>query len=157
MAEPTHPSDVIAAFLDSTGLAWTALPNDRFVTQLKGEHKLTIPVGLAIIGDELHLESFFMRRPQEDKERFADLLMRRNMRAPGVHYAFDADGDVHLVGRLPLAAVTMENLDRLFGALLVEADGTFDAAIAIGFASYLANDMAWRANAATETRAEKQS
>ena len=52
----------------------------------------------------------------------------------GVAFALDAVGDVYLVGRLPLDAVTADELDRLLGCVLEYADGTFDTLLELGFA-----------------------
>jgi len=90
-------------------------------------------------------ESFFMRRPQENKDAFYELLLRRNARAYGVHFAVDAEGDVFLVGARAAAGLDIDELDRIVGSILIEADGLFNAAISIGFKSYLEADMAWRA------------
>jgi hypothetical protein len=95
--------------------------------------------------DRVIFESFFMRRPQENRGDFYELLLRRNMRAYGVHFAVDAQGDVFLVGARAAAGLDENELDRIIGSLLIEADGLFDAAISIGFKTYLEADMAWRA------------
>jgi hypothetical protein len=89
-----------------------------------------------------------MRRPQENADRFYELLLRRNARAYGVHFAVDADGDVYLAGRRAAAGLDEDEMDRIVGSILIEADGLFDAAIEVGFASYLEADRAWRARAA---------
>ena len=59
-------------------------------------------------------------------------LLQRNARLPGIAFAVDGDGDVYLVGRLPLDAVTPQ-LDALLGALLETADGSFDTLLTMGF------------------------
>lgn len=135
----------IDAFLDRIGVPFKRLDGDRWAVQLAGERKLTIPVMLAITGERLAIECFFMRRPQENLPQFYELLLRRNRRAYGVAFALDAVGDVYLVGQRAIEGLTEDDLDRIFGSILIEADGLFDAAIAIGFESYLAADMAWRA------------
>ena len=111
---------------------------------LRGERKLTIPVALTIRGDVLHIESFFMRRPQENLDRFYEMLLRRNARSFTVAFALDGVGDVYLVGQRGAAGLTEDEMDRILGAVMIEADGSFDAAIEIGFASYLAADRRWR-------------
>jgi hypothetical protein len=62
----------------------------------------------------------------------------------GVHFALDSVGDVYLVGRLPLDAITTGEVDRLLGCVLSYADDTFDQALMIGFASAIRKEYAWR-------------
>ena len=142
---------ILEGFLDRSDIPFERVASDRWVVQLSGERKLTIPIGVRFTGDRLEMESFFMRRPQENLAAFYELLLRRNRSAYGVAFALDADGDVFLVCKRPASAVDDDELDRLFGAFLVEADGLFNAAIAIGFESYLAADMRWRAAARNDT------
>jgi hypothetical protein len=86
-----------------------------------------------------------MRRPHESQADFYAMLLRANMRTYGVRFAIDDAGDVFLVGRVPIEGVTDAELDRLLGAVLTHADEMFMPALQVGFASYLARDMAWRA------------
>ena len=62
----------------------------------------------------------------------------------GVAFALDRGGDVYLVGRLPLAAVTPDEIDRLLGAVLTYADDNFDAMLEIGFGRSIRREWAWR-------------
>jgi hypothetical protein len=60
-------------------------------------------------------------------------LLERNTRSYVVSYALDTLGDVFLVGRIPLHAVTPEELDRLLGARTLE-DETAEALEAVEMA-----------------------
>ena len=62
----------------------------------------------------------------------------------GVHFALDKIGDVYLTGRLPLAAVTEDEIDRLLGCVLTYSDEAFDEALMIGFGSAIRREWAWR-------------
>ena len=62
----------------------------------------------------------------------------------GVHFALDPVGDVYLVGRLPLAVISSEEIDRLLGCVLSYSDENFDNALMIGFASSIRKEYAWR-------------
>lgn len=112
--------------------------------QMSGERKLTIGVHVTPVAEGLRFESFFMRKPMQDADRFYAMLLGRNHRGRGIAFSVDVAGDVFLVAHLPSAAVTPEELDRIAGAFLVESDGMFEAAMRIGFAEYLEADMAWR-------------
>jgi len=92
----------------------------------------------------LQVEAFFCRKPDENHARFYRFLLERNGRMYGVHFALDPVGDVYLAGRLPLASVSMEEIDRLLGCVLSYADDNFDTALELGFASSIRREWAWR-------------
>src|ERR1700760_4316608 len=93
----------------------------------------------------LHVEAFFCRKPDENHAQFYRFLLERNGRTYGVHFAVDQVGDVYLVGRLPLAAISAAEVDRILGCVLSYADENFDAALELGFASAIRREWAWRA------------
>ena len=141
-------AEAVRAFLERAGIPFKEAGQGRWAAQMRGERKLTIPVLITVSADRIAFESFFMRRPQENADRFYELLLRRNMRAYGVHFSLDGDGDVYLVGARALEGLSEDELDRIMGAILIESDGLFEAAIKIGFATYLEADLAWRAKGA---------
>ena len=49
-----------------------------------------------------------------------------------------------LVGRLPLAAVSADEIDRVLGCVLTYSDENFNRALSIGFASSIRKEWAWR-------------
>jgi hypothetical protein len=136
---------VVEEFLRDRDIAFTRSGDGAWALSLAGEHKHTIPVGLALSDDGLRAESFFMRAPQENAEEVYRLLLARNARGRRAFFAIDALGDIYLVGFCPKAAVTADELDHVLGEILTTADTMFSAVIERGFATYLANDMAWRA------------
>jgi hypothetical protein len=112
---------------------------------LAGERKRTIPVHLELGAHTLTIQSFFVRAPDENAEAFYAYLLRRNLRTYTLRFAVHPDGDVLLVGVLPLPAVTVGELDRTMGQLLIAADEAFDHALRTGFGSYIEREQAWRA------------
>ncbi len=116
----------------------------ELVVVLPGEQKLRTACSL-IAGDwDLSLSAFVIRHPDENHERFYRHLLRRNLRIRGIAYAIDGDGDVFVVGRLPLAAVDDAQLDALFGAVLGAADSVFNDLLALGFLTSMKREWAWR-------------
>ena len=81
---------------------------------------------LEVGGHHLAAQAFVCRNPDEGHERVYRWLLERNLRAYGTAYAVDRLGDIYLAGRVPLAAVTEDELDRLLGALLASADDSFN-------------------------------
>jgi len=62
----------------------------------------------------------------------------------GVHFAVDGAGDVYLTARLPLAAISEEEIDRLLGCVLAYSDEAFNEALKIGFGTAIRREWAWR-------------
>jgi hypothetical protein len=118
--------------------------DQRWMVMLHGEHKRTVGVTISIGDHTLIVQSFFMRAPDEDAAGVYALLLRRNLRSYTLRFALHPDGDVLLVGVIPLEAVTDDELDRVLGQLLAVADETFNEALRLGFADYIAREQEWR-------------
>jgi hypothetical protein len=56
----------------------------------------------------------------------------------------DHNGDIYLDGRIPLSAVTPEEIDRLLGSVLTYADESFNTILELGFASSIRKEWEWR-------------
>ncbi|BBA99216.1 hypothetical protein RVR_5744 [Actinacidiphila reveromycinica] len=133
-------------------LPWESPRAGTYVTQLPGTRKLSTTTQLIVGEHTLSLNAFVIRHPDENHDAFHRWLLERNLRTYGVAYAVDRLGDVYLTGRLPLAAVTPEEVDRLLGAVLENADGPFNALLEIGFASAIRKEYAWRVSRGESTR-----
>lgn len=138
------PADTIRSALDEGGLDYTSPGEGQFFVRLPGTHKLATNCWLVVGAHALLVEAFVCRRPDENHEEFSRFLLRRNARMYAVAFSLDAAGDVYLVGRLPLHAVTADEVDRLLGSVLQYADDTFDRLLEIGFASSIRREWAWR-------------
>lgn len=138
--------DVIEGwFAEQPDLRVERLGEQAWFTVLAGEHKRTIPVALRLTDRDLVVESFFMAAPDENQAEVYAYLLRRNLRTYTFRFALAGNGDVLLVGLLPRAAVTGDELDRMLGQLLLAADESYDHALRAGFASYIDREQAWRA------------
>jgi hypothetical protein len=124
----------------------------EIVAVLPGEHKLRTTVSLLVGDHSLSASAFVIRHPDENADAVHRWLLRRNARLQGVAYAVDEDGDVYLVGRLPLVGVTPETLDGLLGTLLETADSSFDALLAMGFLTAMRREWDWRVSRGESTR-----
>jgi Putative bacterial sensory transduction regulator len=130
--------------LAELGLAAESPQPGSYLVRLEGQRKLATMTWLIVGAHSLHVEAFFCRQPDENQAGFYRFLLERNGRMYGVHFAVDAAGDVYLVGRLPLASVSSEEIDRVLGCVLSYSDETFNPALAIGFASSIRREWAWR-------------
>ena len=138
------PADTIRAALEEAGLTYSSPGDGQFFVTLPGTHKLATNCWLVVGAHALLVEAFVCRRPDENAEEFLRFLLRRNARTYGVSFSVDAAGDVYLVGRLPLHAVTPGEVDRLLGCVLQYADESFDTLLEIGFASSIQREWEWR-------------
>ncbi len=138
-------SAVIEAALDGLGLGYENPRPGAYLVRLAGQHKLATMAWLVAGEHSLHVEAFFCRQPDENHARFYRFLLERGARMYGVHFALDPLGDVYLVGRVPLASVTADEIDRLLGCVLSYSDDNFDAALELGFASSIRREWVWRA------------
>ena len=125
-------------------LAVEATGETSYAVTLPGTHKLKTICNLIVGEHALRVEAFVMRQPDEHREQLWAWLLQRNARMYGVAFAIDQVGDVYLVGRLSLPAVSADELDRLLGAVLTYADESFDPMLEIGFGSAIRREWEWR-------------
>jgi hypothetical protein len=144
-------AEVIRAALDEAGLEYSSPGEGQFFVRLPGTHKLATNCWLVVGRHALLVEAFVCRKPDENAEEFTRFLLRRNAKTYAVSFAMDQAGDVYLVGRLPLHAVTPDEVDRVLGCVLEYADESFNPLLEIGFASSIRREWAWRKKAGEST------
>lgn len=145
-------ADVIRQVLTENGLEFTESEPGVFSTDLPGERKLKTTVTLAVRKHALHVHAFVARRPDENHEGVYRWLLERNLKTYGVAFAVDHLGDIHLDGRLPLTVVTPVEVDRLLGAVLEQADSSFNTILELGFATSIRREYEWRVSRGESTR-----
>ena len=89
---------------------------------------------LTVGAHALEIEAFVMRAAEENREQVYAWLLQRNARMYAVSWAIDGTGDVYLTGRVALASVTADEIDRILGCVLEYADGSFNVLLEMGFA-----------------------
>ena len=147
MTEPAAPADPgqrLGEILTELEVEFESPQPGAYLVRLEGQHKLATMAWLIADWHSLHVEAFFCRQPDENHAEFYRFLLERGSRMFGVHFALDPVGDVYLVGRLPLSAVTPAEIDRLLGCVLTYSDENFDQALMIGFASSIVREYEWR-------------
>lgn len=143
---------VVEGALEEAGVEWESPEPGNYVVTLPGTRKLSTTLSLIVGKHALSLNAFVIRRPDENHEAVHRWLLERNLKLYGVSYAVDRLGDVYLTGKLPLAAVTEEELDRLLGSVLEAADGSFNTLLELGFAGAIRKEYAWRVSRGESTR-----
>ncbi len=141
---PAAAAATIRRYLAGQELDYEEPREGVFFFGLPGTTKLSTPVRLEVGGHHLAAQAFVCRNPDEGHERVYRWLLERNLRAYGTAYAVDRLGDIYLAGRVPLAAVTEDELDRLLGALLTNADDSFNTLLELGFESSIRAEWRWR-------------
>ncbi|MFJ7159286.1 YbjN domain-containing protein [Streptomyces sp. NPDC101118] len=153
MADPAlTAAQTIESTLADAGLEWENPEPGSYVVKLPGTRKLSTTCSLRIGRHSLSVNAFVIRHPDENEAGVHRWLLERNLRLYGVSYAVDHLGDVYLAGRLPLAVVTPEELDRILGSVLEGADGSFNTLLELGFASAIKREYEWRTSRGESTR-----
>ncbi|MER7623454.1 YbjN domain-containing protein [Streptomyces sp. NPDC126503] len=142
----------IETTLDDAELEWESPEPGSYVVKLPGTRKLFTTLSLKAGRHSLSLNAFVIRHPDENATGVHRWLLERNLKLYGVAYAIDGLGDIYLAGKLPLAAVTPEELDRLLGSVLEAADGDFNTLLELGFASAIRREYEWRVSRGESTR-----
>jgi hypothetical protein len=142
---------VIRSVLAGLEVEWEEPRAGNFVVTLPGERKLKTTCVLDVGEHAVEVHAFVARRPDENHEGVYRFLLERNLRLYGVAFAVDHLGDIHLAGKLPLAAVTAEDVDRLLGSVLEAADSSFNQILKLGFASSIRREWEWRTSRGEST------
>lgn len=152
MGERHRAADIVRAHLAESGQPWDETATGVYSVELPGERKLKTSCSLAVGDHSLVVNAFVARCPDENHAGVHRWLLERNARLSGVAFAVDHAGDIYLVGRLPLHAVTAAELDRLLGVVLDAADSSFNQILELGFAASIRREWAWRLSRGESTR-----
>ncbi|MGW7079256.1 YbjN domain-containing protein [Streptomyces sp. NPDC054866] len=152
MADEAGAAEIIEGTLTEADLEWESPEPGSYVVKLPGTRKLSTTLSVKLGKHALSLTAFVIRHPEENHEAVHRWLLERNLRLYGVSYAIDSLGDIYLTAKLPLAAVTPDELDRLLGSVLENADGSFNTLLELGFASAIRKEYAWRVSRGESTR-----
>ena len=105
----------------------------RWYLRLRGDEKEFVTVWLTLRQRTLRHETQFMPAPETNIEATWEYLLKRNADLIGMSFALGEEDAVYLVGRVPVARVDDEELDRIVGASLAYTDECFPTAMAIGY------------------------
>ncbi|MBB5954694.1 hypothetical protein FHS29_001264 [Saccharothrix tamanrassetensis] len=136
--------EVVGSALDERELVYQHPEPGKFFVTLPGTKKLQTNCWLVAGRHALVVEAFVCRKPDEAHQDVYRFLLRRNAKLYGVHYTLDARGDIYLVGRIALHAVTADELDRVLGQVVEAADGDFNTLLEIGFKGAIRREWDWR-------------
>ena len=138
------PRMTIEEFLDSHDLEYERKDVNTFLISLPGEKKLQTHCALIVGDHSLSINAFVIRKPDDNVDQVHAWCMSKNASMYGIAFAINEVGDIFLVGRLPLFAVTERELDRLIGSVLQYSDNSFNPLLELGFANAIRREWAWR-------------
>ena len=144
--------DLLRSYLVDNEIEHEEISPTSFSVTLPGEKKLQTPVRLDVGPHALGVHAFVCRNPDENHARVHRWLLERNLRMYAVSFAVDRHGDIYLEARLPLATVDPDELDRVLGSVLANADESFNAILELGFASSIRKEWEWRVSRGESTR-----
>jgi hypothetical protein len=125
--EPTSESGLVLAVERDEGLS-------RWYIRLKGEEKDVVTIWLTIRQRTLRHETHFMPAPETNICETYEYLLRRNDALQGMRFCLGVEDAVFLVGEIPVAEVSEEQIDRVVGTSLEYVEASFPSAMAIGYA-----------------------
>ena len=114
------------------------------IVELPGERKLKTNTILTVGEHSVRVEAFVCRKPDENHEGVYRFMLKRNRRLYGVAYTLDNVGDIYLVGRMSLASVDSDEIDRVLGQVLEAVDSDFNTLLELGFRSSIQKEWEWR-------------
>lgn len=140
---------VIEHALQASHLTYSEFPGAHgglpgLVVELPGERRLKTNTILSIGEHSVRIEAFVCRKPDENYEGVYRFLLKRNRRLYGVAYTLDNVGDIYLVGRMSLASVDANEIDRVLGQVLEAVDSDFNTLLELGFRSSIQKEWEWR-------------
>lgn len=144
MTDVAGVAEVIDAALREQGIEYERFDANSFAVALPGEKRLKTACWLTVGAHALQVEAFVMRAPDENREQVYASLLQHNARTYAVSWAIDSAGDVYLSGRVPLAAIDADEVDRILGSVLEYADASFNQLLQLGFGSSIRREWAWR-------------
>ncbi|MCG5432302.1 YbjN domain-containing protein [Mycobacterium sp. MYCO198283] len=114
------------------------------IVALPGERRLKTNTILTVGEHSVRVEAFVCRKPDENFEGVYRFMLKRNRRFYGVAYTLDNLGDIYLVGRIALEAVSADEIDRVLGQVLEAVDTDFNTLLELGFKSSIQKEWEWR-------------
>lgn len=136
--------EVLRESLSDANIQHELLDDSTLLATVPGEKKLYTNVIFKVSEKTLSINAFVIRKPDQNIEKVHDWLLRHNAANYLLSYAINELGDVYLVGRLPIALVSRDEIDRILGAIHEYCDASFNILLELGFADAIRREWAWR-------------
>lgn len=136
--------EILRESLADANIQHELLDDSTILVTLPGEKKLYTNVIFKVSEKTLSINAFVIRKPDQNAEKVHDWLLRHNAANYLLSYATNELGDIYLVGRLPIALVSKDEIDRILGAIHEYCDASFNILLELGFADAIRREWAWR-------------
>lgn len=136
--------EILRESLADADIQHELLDDSTLLVTVPGEKKLYTNVIFKVSEKTLSINAFVIRKPDQNAEKVHDWLLRHNAANYLLSYAINELGDVYLVGRLPIALVSRDEIDRILGAIHEYCDASFNILLELGFADAIRREWAWR-------------
>jgi len=110
----------------------------RWYVRMRGDDKEFTTVWLTLGQRMLRYETYVMPAPEENAAELYQHLLRRNDGLVGAHFSIGIEDAVFLRGEMPVAQVSLAELDRALGTLYAQVEQCFQSLLRIGFRSRFA-------------------
>ncbi len=110
----------------------------RWHVRMRGDDKEFTTVWLTLGQRMLRFETYVMPAPEENAAELFEHLLRRNDGLVGAHFSIGIEDAVFLRGEMPVAQVSLAELDRALGTLYAQVEQCFQSLLRIGFHSRFA-------------------
>jgi len=140
----SRTAEVIEDFLQSHDIDFERSNEKTFLLTLPGEKKLQTHCALILGEHSLSINAFVIRKPDDNEATVHHWCMSKNASMYSLAFAINELGDIYLVGRLPISAVTSAELDKVIGSVLQYSDASFNPLLELGFANAIRREWAWR-------------
>ena len=141
----------VRQYLSNNGLEPQDVSESALVITVQGNAKLKINVALAIGEHTFRIESFVARNPDENHENVYRWILEENRKLLTVAFCLDTFGDIYLRGSMPIANMTISDVDQLLGVVIAESDRSFNTLLELGFKSAIEREWAWRTSNGMDT------
>ena len=138
-------------YLTESGLEPQDVSDSALVITVQGSAKLKINVALAIGEHTFRIESFVARNPDENHENVYKWVLEENRRLLNIAFCLDTFGDIYLRGSMPIANMTISDVDQLLGVVITESDRSFNTLLELGFKTAIEREWAWRTSNGMDT------
>lgn len=136
--------EILRESLADANIQHELLDDSTLLVTVPGEKKLYTNVIFKVSEKTLSINAFVIRKPDQNAEKVHDWLLRHNAANYLLSYAINELGDIYLVGRLPIALVSKDEIDRILGAIHEYCDASFNILLELGFADAIRREWAWR-------------
>jgi hypothetical protein len=122
---------------DHPEIATRRLGEAGWALAIPGTIRLSVPLAVDVGARTTTVTSFLLRGPRPEKggdpAALHRVLLRKNLATHRLHLALDRDDDVVLVGRLPTAGLTEEEVEAVLAEVLTVSESAFEALVHLGY------------------------